>query len=335
MSRLTLYQLATDHMKTIVSRLLELSTATHNFTSPPDIIWQSNDDSTMLLCGQGYHSDELPPSKHRKNAWLARSAVPFGIERAATGILYRHLQPHVDSMIQSAYAETENFRNITSIWIHENPHLLPVMMHTAGIFSKQELKQLIGSVSDTRISKPAGERFVQFFHGTIPEKEHVRERMKATTEGIVRDLVGRVLLEQFVASALEKAKVPYQRESDYKTLKGVIYDFRADFVVSQESDPKAFIEVRKSSSRHASLYAKDKMFSAINWKGRHRECLGIIIVDGPWTAPSLDVMSRVFDYVIPITKAGEAAEKIRCFLDGDKTVLRWLIKFSIVAYKTE
>ncbi|MHC5615341.1 MAG: hypothetical protein ACYTXA_31335 [Nostoc sp.] len=56
------------------------------------------------------------------------------------------------------------------------------------------------------------------------------------------------------------------RESEYKTLRGVIYDFRADFVIPDAQNPLAFIEVRKSSSRHASLYAKDKMFFAINWK---------------------------------------------------------------------
>jgi len=61
-----------------------------------------------------------------------------------------------------------------------------------------------------------------------------------------------------VATALETAKVPFKREADYSALSGVVYDFRSDFVVPEAERPRAFIEVRKSSSRHASLYAKDK-----------------------------------------------------------------------------
>lgn len=56
-------------------------------------------------------------------------------------------------------------------------------------------------------------------------------------------------------------------------------------------------------------------------------------MDGPWTETSLDVMSRVFDYVVPISKVGEVARVIRRYLDGDETVLRWLIRFRIDAHK--
>ena len=119
------------------------------------------------------------------------------------------------------------------------------------------------------------------------------------------------------------------REDDYGSLSGVVYDFRADFVVPTPEEPLAFIEVRKSSSRHASLYAKDKMFSAINWKGRHQRMLGIIVVDGDWTSTTLEVMSRVFDYVIPISQAPRMAETIRDYVNGDTSKLKWLIQFRI------
>jgi hypothetical protein len=165
--------------------------------------------------------------------------------------------------------------------------------------------------------------------GQIPSIVQVKERMKATTEGIVRDLVGRVLLEEFVASALRTAGVEFKRENEYSELTGVVYDFRADFVVPDEASPRAFVEVRKSTSRHASLYAKDKMFSAINWKGKHRMCLGVLVVDGPWTKNSLDTMTKVFDYVVPISQFGEVAKRIKAYLDGDSNVLQWLIDFRI------
>ena len=74
------------------------------------------------------------------------------------------------------------------------------------------------------------------------------QSIEPTLEGIVRDLVGKVLLEGIVASALEDAGIPYKRESEYGTLKGVVYSFQADFVIPDEHRPMAFVEVRKSSS---------------------------------------------------------------------------------------
>jgi hypothetical protein len=337
MSKQTLYQRATEEMTAIIRELLKLSEVTRNFTTPPDEIWSDELASKFLLGGFGYHINNLPPIERRKDAWLARSAMSFSIEHAATGVLYEQLQPFIDSMIETAFTETRDFTEVTPEWIHDNAHFLPVIMHAVGTFSKQELTRLIGSVSDTGISRPASERLVSLIAEVEPEAiarpEQIRERIKATTEGIVRDLVGRLLLEEFVASSLREAGVPFRRESEYVALTGVVYDFRADFVVPDEAEPRAFIEVRKSSSRHASLYSKDKMFSAINWKGRHADCLGIIVVDGPWTEASLNVMSRVFDYVVPIGRAGEVARTIRRYLEGDKDVLRWLIHFRIEAYK--
>lgn len=145
----------------------------------------------------------------------------------------------------------------------------------------------------------------------------------------MRDLVGRVLLESIVANALDDAEVPYKREFEYDTLKGVVYDFRADFIIPDECNPKAFIEVRKSSTRHASLYAKDKMFSAINWKGRNQDLLGVLVVDGPWTSATLRVMAKVFDYTVRIDRVSDVAEVVFAYIRGDRSKLKWLIDFAI------
>jgi hypothetical protein len=267
------------------------------------------------------------------SAWLSRAAIPFDLESAATGPLYVDLREFTDGLIKQAYKETRNFTHVSAPWIRSNPHLLPVLTHVAGLFSKEGLSKAVGSVSDRSVSVPAARRLETLLStlGTnrVPKVSQVKERIKATTEGIVRDLVGRLLLEQFVAEALATAGVPFKREEEYESLGGVVYDFRADFVIPDAAAPKAFVEVRKSSSRHASLYAKDKMFSAINWKGKHPECLGVLAVDGPWTQTSLEIMARVFDYVIPISQCAEVAARIRDYIDGDRTVLRWLIHFRI------
>lgn len=244
MSHQTLYQRATEKMNTLIVALLDLSERTAGFTNPPDEVWTEDEAARLLLGGLGYHSDSLASVEQRKGAWLARSAIAFSIEHAVTRVLYERIQPFIDAMIETAYRETDNFRGATPEWIHENAHLLPVMMHAAGTFSKQELNRLVGSVNDTRISRPASERLAKLIGAidrqAIARPRQVRERMRATTEGIVRDLVGRLLLEQFVASSLQKARVPYRRESEYDSLPGVVYDFRADFVIPDESAPRAF-----------------------------------------------------------------------------------------------
>lgn len=330
----TIYEFAQREMGLIVKQLLQLSSETQNFTQPPKEAWTDKLKANMLLCGKGYYIEDIASYPSLPNAWLARLAVPFSIEHAATGTLYQMIKGFTDELIAYTYRETKGFTTATATWIAQNAHCLPVLMHVAGAFSKQELKKQIGSASDKSISKPASLKIEELIQRTvkagIPDKTRIQERIKATVEGIVRDLVGRMLLEQFVASALEKNKVPFKREEEYKNLTGVIYDFRADFVVPDEDKPKAFLEVRKSSSRHASLYAKDKMFSAINWKGKHPECLGVLVIDGPWTDVTLKIMSHVFDYVVPINQVDEVAAKIRQYLDGDKSVLQWLIHFRIM-----
>ena len=102
-----------------------------------------------------------------------------------------------------------------------------------------------------------------------------------------------------------------------------------DFVIPDGHKPMAFVEVRKSSSRHASLYAKDKMFSAINWKGENRELLAVLVVDGPWTRQTLSVMAKVFDYIVPISLVSDVAEVISAYIKGDRSKLKWLADFAI------
>jgi hypothetical protein len=77
------------------------------------------------------------------------------------------------------------------------------------------------------------------------------------------------------------------------------------------------------------LYAKDKMFSAINWKGRNKNLLAVLVVDGAWTGETLRVMANVFDYVVPIGRSTELAETVKSYLNGDITRLKWLIDFRI------
>lgn len=330
----TLYRHATKQMQDIIEKMLSVAEETNNFTNPSDAIWNNEEASILLLCGKGFHLSEIPEDpKDKANSWLGRLAISFSLERSASSLLYQKIQPFINDLVFDSFSQTESFTKVTPEWIFENPQFLPVLMHAIGAFSKRDLEKELGtsSLSDNGLSRPTCVKLASKFSEVrdYPSEIQILERMKSTTEGIVRDLIGRLLLEDFVAQALRKEKIPFLRESEYESLSGIVYDFRADFVIPDSENPKAFIEVRKSSAGHASLYAKDKMFSAINWKGKHKECLGFVIVEGPWTQATLEVMAKVFDYVIPVEKSYEAAKKIREYLDGDISVLRWLIQFRI------
>jgi hypothetical protein len=280
----TIYAFAHEQMSAIVAALLDLAQSTQTFTKPTTKSWSNSSETELLLCGKGFDIDDIPTLPSFENAWLTRLAIPFSIELAATGALYKQLRNFTGTLIASAFSETKNFEEVTPEWIRANPHFLPVLMHVMGVFSKQKLKKQFGSATDRGISRPASVKMVETINRigrSRPDQVRVRERIKSTVEGIVRDLVGKVLLEQFVANALKRHRVPFKREDEYESIQGVVYNFRADFVIPEPNQPLAFLEVRKSSSRHASLYAKDKMFSAINWKGQYERCLGVLIIDGP------------------------------------------------------
>ena len=71
------------------------------------------------------------------------------------------------------------------------------------------------------------------------------------------------------------------------------------------------------------------MFSAVNWKGKTRDLLAVLVVDGEWTGETLRVMANVFDYVVPIGRVDELVRSIKAYINGDNTRLKWLIDFRI------
>jgi hypothetical protein len=205
-------------------------------------------------------------------------------------------------------------------------------MHAANVFSMSVLRKEVGNIADTGMSAKASERAVAFLAPRFQQDaDPVRlvERLGSTVEGQVRDLLGRYLLEAVVEAAFKRLDVPFQREEEYSALGGVVYDHRADFVVPDAEVPKLFVEVRRSSARHSSLYAKDKMFSAINWKGRHRDLIGVLVLDGEWSQHSRLALARVFDYVLPVSHADELARVAAAYIGGDRSKLLRLIHFEI------
>ena len=328
----TLYQLADAEIRSCIADYLALVADTKGFASVSEDAIGTPQKAVILLAGINAPREDCAPETVVRE-WERRRAVPFDVEAGITAGVYVNIRGAGVLYLEEVKAGTEGFRNWSPDFIRMNPHTLPLLQHLSGVFSKAALKKQVGSVSDNSISRPAALRLAALLESrVIPEdvrEGEILQRLEATLEGIVRDLVGRVMLESIVESALKMANVPYKREDEYSQLPGVIYDHRADFIVPDEKLPKAFIEVRKSSSRHASLYAKDKMFSAINWKGMHQDILAILVVDGEWTSETLKVMAGVFDYVVPLRHVNDLAFTIGEYLAGDKTKLRWLIDFRI------
>lgn len=329
----TLYRIADIEIRKCIHTYLKLVKDTNGLKAVKPQHLQDVRARTILLAGLGVTEDCSPETAAEEVK--RRQAIPFDLESAIAFGVYRDIRSEGVKLLNFLEQSTNSFRTFDASFIQANPYLLPILQHLGGIFSKSALKKQVGSVSDNSISAPASKRLAELLQGRVDPKTvnkgEILQRLESTLEGIVRDLVGRVLLESIVDSALREKEVPFQREEEYSALSGVVYDFRADFVLPSAKAPLAFIEVRKSSSRHASLYAKDKMFSAINWKGKHPQLLAVLVVDGEWTGETLRVMAKVFDYVVPITLIADLVETLKAYLDGDTTKLKWLIEFKIKA----
>jgi len=332
----TLYQIADSEIRLCIQSYLTLIKATNGLSSVTPQSIKDDRTKTILLAGLGVLDHEMTDVQACEE-WRRRQAITFDLEAGITFGVYRNIRGCGQRFLDHAEKETQNFTEFKADFIQANAYLLPILQHLGGVFSKSALKKEVGVVSDLSISKPAATRLAGFLSKRVDpssvNKGEILKRLESTLEGIVRDLVGRVLLESIVDSALKDQEVPFQREQEYDSLAGVVYDFRADFVLPSASEALAFIEVRKSSSRHASLYAKDKMFSAINWKGRNPNLLAVLVVDGEWTGETLRVMANVFDYVVPISRVPDLVSTVKSYLAGDKSKLKWLIQFRVTAVK--
>lgn len=329
----TLYQIANDEIRRCIEVYLKLVQESKGLTALLPEHLAEERARVIVMAGLGSVTRQAT-AEEVHTEWQRRQALAFDVETGITAGVYVNLRAVAETFYEQLSSATNEFTRLDPAYLVENPHLLPMLQHLGGIFSKARLKALVGSVSDHRVSRPAAERLSKLLSERVDPahvvKREILQRLESTLEGIVRDLVGRVLLESIVDAALLQHGLPFLREAQYESLAGVVYDFRADFILPDAASPKVFIEVRKSSSRHASLYAKDKMFSAINWKGKRSDLLAVLVVDGEWTRETLRVMANVFDYVVPIGRIDELVQSIEAYLKGDRSKLKWLIEFRII-----
>lgn len=328
----TLYEFSTEKMNESIQHYFKIVELTKNFTEFSTEIFEDPNTCRMVLAGKSQEYQGMTPEQCM-DAMSRVHAIKFDIEKGISAYVYEHSREYISELITKASEISTKFTHVDADNIKDNSYLLPIWQAALNISSKSNLKSIFGSVSDKSISRPSAEKITTYANDYFEKNPinilQIKDRTERTLEGIVRDLVGRLLYEAVVKDALESEGVPFKEENEYSGIEGVVYKFRADFVIPDEKNPLAFIEVRKSSSRHASLYAKDKMFSAINWKGKYKDMLGIVVAEGEWTNESLTTMSKVFDYVVPVSKSKELAENINKYLKGDKSILKWIINFEI------
>jgi hypothetical protein len=331
----TLYQFGKEATLRLIAEYLALLEATQGLHDVRPEHFENETWRLLLLGGKGLQPGEVPDHPIPAHALHeGRRAVSHDIQSAVSGPLYVQMSRHALALAGRAAELSENFAHLSAEELRAEAELLPVFMHAAGVFSMSVLRKEVGRVADTGLSVPASVRAVEFL---VPrflddvDLERLVERLGSTIEGQVRDLLGRYLLESVVEAAFSRLGVPFQREEEYTSLAGVVYDHRADFVVPDATAPKLFVEVRRSAARHSSLYAKDKMFSAINWKGRHSDLIGVLILDGEWSRNSRLALARVFDYVLPVSSADELARIAKAYIGGDSSKLLRLIRFEIAA----
>jgi len=159
------------------------------------------------------------------------------VESAITKGVYLLLRERTSQLLTELEEATAGFVRFTPDYIRENPRMLPILQRLANISSKAELKKRIGSVSDNVVSSRAAEKLAEILNvgqpGNTFHRSEILRSIEPTLEGIVRDLVGRVLLESIVAKALDDASVPYKRESEYAHLEGVLYNFQRRLCASR------------------------------------------------------------------------------------------------------
>lgn len=334
----TFYLIGKSIMESSIESFFKLKNRTNEFTDISSKTVEGSTNLQLLIGGFEIPSQEEKSIDSVIKYCNIQENLVFDIESGMSRIVYSELRKKAEEYYDEIMAGTDDFSEFSSDFIKKNPQYLPILMHIAGVTSKAQLKKEVGSVSDNSISKPASERMSKILNQADTSqisRVQILQKLESTLEGIVRDLCGRILLEAIVKKSLEDEKVEFEREEEYESIPGVVYDFRADFVIPDSKETLAFIEVRKSSSRHASLYAKDKMFSAVNWKGNNKKLIAVLIYYGEWTKETLKIMKKVYDYVVPLSDSDKIAKIISEYVNGDVTKLKYKITFKIEEVEEE
>src|SRR5947207_47452 len=135
----TLYQLADAEIRRCIASYLQLVKDTRGFSIVEESHVVDQRSMVILLAGLGIRNFNVEPSQAVEE-WKRRSAVPFDIETAVTTEVYRHIRELGSNFLSNVDTISDGFKNFDPVFIQQNPYLLPIFQHLAGIFSKSKLK---------------------------------------------------------------------------------------------------------------------------------------------------------------------------------------------------
>ena len=237
-------------MERFIAAYLALSKVTVGFTALAKADLSKLENRLIVIHGLalGLEAEKATQEEILREA-ARMSAVSFDTEPAITAGVYRDLRAYAMDLVEKLNEVTNGFTIFSADVIKANPKFLPFLQKLAGFRSKSEMKRAVGNASDHAIPAAAAQKLADLItrakRSRTISRNVMLESIEPTLEGIVRDLVGKVLLESVVADALASEGVTFVREKEYESLRGVVYDFRADFLIPAAASPKAFIEVGK------------------------------------------------------------------------------------------
>jgi hypothetical protein len=180
--RQSLYQIAGEEMRRCIDAYIELTKETDALTHLSPDHFHDEAKKAILLAGVGANPDGLSDGQALLE-WRRRAAIPFDIEAGVSYGVYKLARRRGDALFDFARRETDDFTRFDVSFVQDNPHLLPLWQHLAGIFSKAALKKHVGAASDSGFSRPAARRLVRLLEqrvvsGTV-NKGEILQRLES------------------------------------------------------------------------------------------------------------------------------------------------------------
>jgi hypothetical protein len=315
----SLSETAAEEMRTVSAILLKLADSTKGFEDVKIEHFKCPTQTAVLLSGKGLACS----GTHDANlsAWKLKK-VKFDHAAVAGTIVTDKLRKQASEILAFVLKQTSGLKDITPEWVSKHPFALPVCINAAGTCSKKKFKGSLklSSASDRHIGATDAQRIVVSLkpETVLPERE-ILAGMEGLIEGIVRDQIGKVVNEGFVKQVLDNRNIQYVRdEGGTKLIQGRYSASRADFASPCNNRPKAFIDVRKSATNHASHYAGELSNSVADRITAHPECLAVLVYDGEWTAPALERVSKGYDHVFHVHDSESASAVVERHINDDK-----------------
>ncbi|MHC5822777.1 MAG: hypothetical protein ACYT04_44820, partial [Nostoc sp.] len=194
----TFYKVASDAMEDYIKIYLGLSKHSNGFSNIQNLDLTSRHSRVVVIHGLSLELDpDTSTSEEIKREAERMLAVSLDTESAITAGVYERMRFFANFLVDNLFKETDDLRFLPPEYLSANPGLLPLFQQLAGLRSKSELKREVGNVSDKSISKVVANKIVERINRNLRTRPFSKERLlqsvEPTLEGIVRDLVGKVL----------------------------------------------------------------------------------------------------------------------------------------------